>query len=593
MTNPLVLLRRRFGTYASSTPDPNGDGHPGLPDQGTEWGGLMERGVWSLVWLGILIGAVNLWSSWTSWPVIDALAPAMVAVSFLGFFLCWCRPTPRTWYHEGLAMLGALTVITAPQVISIHTRLYYATDSAALDHVAARLFFQGHNPYDTVLTGVAALLKTPVDFWTYTVTGGHVAGVSYPAGSFLAYVPAFALGFHHQVVDWIDLYAWLASTILLFFLLPRALRWLAVLVALTGVFVGIFGGGGTDAVFLPFAMLAVWRWDRYGAGKGAGLAGWIGPLALGLACSIKQTPWFLVPFLVVGIAIECRRTGRSPIKVAGRYLAIVAGVFVAVNLAFIVMDAGAWWHGTVLPFTQPLIADGQGLVSIALHGLTGGANLTILTASSALAYLATLAAFIAWYRPLKRFWMLLIPVSFFFAPRSFTGYLIDLMPIAMVALLTVQRAPAPEGTRTGRLAAPARLAAAGLAAATGVTAGLALTAAPLTVSFLSADIGPGQQHIFAVSVAVTNNTDATVRPRFLVDVGAAHPTGFWTTPHDRPVVIGPHATVGVTLFPPAQSPAYLPPWAADYVVQAYTSNPRALSTSQNIWHNYIPKLSPS
>ena len=202
--------------------------------------------------------------------------------------------------------------MAAPQIVNIHSRIYYKTDSAALDHVAARVLAHGHNPYTTSLASAGVLLKRRSRFWTYTVAGGHVAGVSYPAGSVLAYAPAFLLGFHHQVVDWMDLYAWLASAVLLFFLVPRYLRWLAVLITLTGIFTTLFAGGGTDAIFIPFLMLAVWRWDRYGKGKEAGLARWVGPIALGLACSIKQTPWFCVPFLVIGIYIETRRSGRSP-----------------------------------------------------------------------------------------------------------------------------------------------------------------------------------------------------------------------------------------------------------------------------------------
>ena len=65
--------------------------------------------------------------------------------------------------------------------------------------------------------------------------------------------------------------------------------------ALSGVFIGQFAVGGTDAMFVPLAMLAVWRWDRYGRGREAGIARWLGPIALGLACSIKQTVWFCVP----------------------------------------------------------------------------------------------------------------------------------------------------------------------------------------------------------------------------------------------------------------------------------------------------------
>ncbi len=593
MPNPLTSIRRRLAAFVGPTPAGIGDGRAALsgplaPDRAD----LLERVAWTLVWLGVLVGGVNLWGAWWSWPVIDALAPALVALSFVGFVLCWCGPSPGAWWHQGLGMAGALAAVTAPEVISIHTRIYYPTDSSALDHVAARVLTLGHNPYTASLTAAARFLKNPELFWTYTVTGGHVSGVSYPAGSFLVYAPAFLLGFRHQVVDWMDLYAWLATALLLFFLVPRSLRWLAALITLTGIFTGIFGGGGTDATFLPFALLALWRWDRYGKGKGAGVAGWLGPIALGLACAIKQTPWFLLPFLVIGIFIETRRDGRAPIPVVVRYVVVTVFVFLAVNLPFIVMGASAWWHGTILPFNEPLVADGQGLVSLALHGLTGGVDLRLLMYASLVAYLATLVAFVAWFGALKRLWMLLVPVSFFFAPRSFTGYLLDMFPLALIGLVTVGAAAAgAERRRWGRVAVTS-LSAGVLGVATAVLSGLSFTGAPLALRFLSADIGPGDQHVFAITLAVTNQTGRTLRPEFMVDTGAAHPAGFWTTSHNEPVVVRPHSTVGVTIYPPPGTLIYLPPWAADYVVDAYTADPSRLSTTNDIWHNYVPMQAP-
>jgi len=515
------------------------------------------------------------------------LAPLLVALSIVGLAICWCARTPRWWLHQGLAMAGALSAVAAPQLISLHTRIFYLTDSAALDHVAARALAQGHNPYTTALSSTRLLLETPQSFWTYTLTGGHVSTVSYPAGSFLFYAPAFALGFRHQVVDWMDLYAWLAAALLLFFLLPRAWRWIAALVTLTGIFTAIFAGGGTDAAFLPFAMLALWRWDRFGRPKGGGLARWIGPVALGLACSIKQVPWFLIPFLVVGVAIETRRAGRSALPVVVRYAAIVAGVFLAVNLPFMIWSPGPWWHGTVLPLTQPLVADGQGVVALALHGLTGGVDLDQLTIASTLALLSLLVAFAAWYDVLKRIWLLLLPATFFFAPRSFTGYLVDLFPVAIVGLVTVERAPAATRHWTWRRFRVGRLVFGALAVATGALTAVSFIEAPLQVNFDSAAIGPDQQHLLAVVVTVTNTTAETVRPHFMVDLGLPHPTGFWVTPNGRPVVLGPHARSTVVLNPP--TPTYLPPWASDYVIYAYLDNPKSLSTTTEIWHNYIPE----
>ncbi len=246
---------------------------------------------------------------------------------------------------------------------------FYTTDSAAFNQVAAHLLVHGKNPYTHSMAPAAGLLNSPDRFWTYLVNGSYVLHVSYPAGSFLLEAPLMALGFRHEVTDWLDLAAWLVTGVLLFVMMPVSLRWLAALILLTSVYVGMFTNGGTDVLFLPFLVLAVWRWDRFATGRGAGLAGWLGPVCLGLACSIKQTPWFCVPFLVVGVALEARRSGRGiGIGTGARYLAIVVAVFVAVNLPFIVWSPGAWARGIVLPLTKGLVADGQGAVTLAVHG---------------------------------------------------------------------------------------------------------------------------------------------------------------------------------------------------------------------------------
>ena len=237
-----------------------------------------------------------------------------------------------------------------PQSIEISTRKFYATDSAAFDQVAARALTHGADPYVATLSGVAHLLSVPPHFWTYTVDGGHVSQFSYPAGSFLLSLPATALGVH-MAVDWTDLVAWLATIVLLFALVPASLRWLIALLALTPFFVGSFSSGGTDAMFLPFLVLAVWRWDRYGRSNEPGPARWIGPISLGVACAIKQTPWFVVPMLVTGVFLEARQRGGAPIRVSARYLLTVLVVFVAVNSPFLVWHPRAWLHGTLIPVT--------------------------------------------------------------------------------------------------------------------------------------------------------------------------------------------------------------------------------------------------
>ncbi len=135
--------------------------------------------------------------------------------------------------------------------------------------------------------------------------------------------------------------------------------------------------------------------------------------------------------------IEARRGGRRPLPTAAAYLAVVVGIFLAVNRPFIVWSPVAWARGTFLPFLQPLVADGQGLVTLVLHGFAHGVSLPLLTVAGLLVLLSLLVAFVVAYPVMKRIWLILLPLSFFVAPRSLSSYLLDLYPAALVAAVSV------------------------------------------------------------------------------------------------------------------------------------------------------------
>jgi uncharacterized membrane protein len=436
------------------------------------------------------------------------------------------------------------------------------------------------------MDGASYLLNPPSHFWTYMADGSHVAQFSYPAASFLFEIPARALGFHHALADWTDLVAWLVTGLLLFLLLPVSLRWLATLVLLAGAFVGTFSAGGTDALWLPFLVVAVWRWDRFGTGRAAGVANWIGPVALGLACAVKQTPWFCLPLLLIGLGIEARRRGEPVWRVPARYLALAVGVFAAFNLPFVIWGPRAWVDGVLLPFTKPLVADGQGLVTLALHGLTGGVVLPLLSVAGALAYLALLAAFVVWYPAMKVVWLLVLPIVLLVPGRSFSNYLIDLFPAALVAVVSVSRVEGAEGAAsvkrldTGspvrRWAVRAVVGVPVLASA--AVCALAFTSAPLDVYVDGVRTSQATLRLDAVTVTVHNSSGQRVTPRFMVVLDSSHPSGFWTPAHrSSPLVLGAGATATVTLEPPEFT--WSPLHGAHWLVEAYTTPPDALSTS--------------
>jgi uncharacterized membrane protein len=263
--------------------------------------------------------------------------------------------------------------------------------------------------------------------------------------------------------------------------------------------------------------------------------------------------------------------------VAG-YLVIVAGVFTAVNLPFIIWQPTAWARGTLLPLRQPLVADGQGLVTLALHGVARGVSLPWLSVAAALVYLALLGALAAWYPRMKRIWLLVLPLVFFVAPRSLLSYLLDLLPAAIVAAVTVAPAPRPAlGPGVRRYNVAVGLVAVVPAAAAVVVAVLAFSSPPLQLDVQSFASSHAATSLDAVTVDVHNTTDQEVVPHFMVTISSAHPDGFWHTASHRPVVLGPHASVVVTLHPPAYAGA--PGHGSFWLVAAYTSSPEALSTT--------------
>ena len=314
------------------------------------------------------------------------------------------------------------------------------------------------------------------------------------------------------------------------------------------------------------------------------MARWIGPLALGVACSVKQTPWFCVPILVIGLGVEARRRGDAVWRVPALYLAVVVGVFAACNLPFVIWGPRAWADGLLLPFTKPLVADGQGLVTLAIHGLTGGVVLPLLSVAAALAYLALLAAFVVWYPAMKIVWLFVLPLVLLVPGRSFSSYLIDFFPAALVAAVSVVGVP-----RAARALAPAarrwvaRSAVGVPVLASAAVCVLAFTSAPLDLSVVAVRTSQATLRLDAVTVTVHNPTGQRFTPHFLVAIDSSHPSGFWTqvSPAGQ-LALGPGATATVTLRP--NEFTWSPAHGAHWLVEAYTTSPDALSTSAlQVW----------
>jgi len=245
-------------------------------------------------------------------------------------------------------------------------------------------------------------------------------------------------------------------------------------------------------------------------------------------------------------------------------------------------------RGTLTPLVDPLVADGQGLVTLATHGITGGVNLTMLSIAGALALVTSVVAFAVWYPTLKRVWPLLLPVVFFFATRSLSTYLTDLVPVALVAATSV--AAAPDGSRSpqlraGRLRLPRAALVAIPAVGVVIVSALAFSNAPLELSVRAVTTSGGGRTLDTVTTWVRNDTSSPVTPHFMVNAGN-NPNGFLVPVGGRALVLGPHAAITVTLTAPDSTVAPQP--GARWLVEAYTVTPKALSTSPLVVWNPTP-----
>ena len=536
---------------------------------------LLERAGWSLVWLAIVATGVDAWGQWSAWPGMVVVSLLMVLTGILGAVVLWSVSDPTSERLRHSSFVAASMTLLFSQGVAIATRHFYTTDSAAFNQLSARQLLDGRNPYAASMTGAGQLLHPASSYWSYLVNGAHVISISYPAGSFVFQIPLVALGIRHLSTDWLDLFAWLATGVVLYVILPSRLRWIAPLLLLSGVFAGPFANGSTDALYIPFLVLAVWRWDRFAKSHQPALTRWLSPVALGVACSIKQSPWFCVPFLLVGTALEARAAKVSVARTTTRYALMTIATFLVINVAFIVWGPRQWWRAVLLPFRAHLVADGQGLVSLAIHGLSGGVDLSLLSLSALLMLVAQLVAMVLWYPALKRSWLFFLPLTLAIPGRSLSDYLVDLVPVAFVAALSVQAVARPRVTTRH---ARSRLIIAVPLVASALVAALAFRSAPLSVHVDNVTTADSHQRLTSITLTVRNQSGPSLTPRFMMTINGGHPSGFWRSSLDQGTLpLKPGASATITIRPEAWTWA---PHRADYwLVEAFTATPYALSTS--------------
>ncbi|HEU0026768.1 MAG TPA: hypothetical protein VFQ25_06590 [Ktedonobacterales bacterium] len=374
-----------------------------------------------------------------------------------------------------LAGRAVMTVIMAAMAVAsfllVIAGLYYAAivppsgaylnDVISFNAANAHTLLAGHNPYTDDANFIPTLIAypkappTPIQGpifgygFNYPLQG-HVFAIdrayirdpvryaaafdprtlhSYPALSFLIYVPLFLVGV--QNVMWVNLIAYVALLLWLISLAPRGQR---VWVAFTGLAAVTITFGSllleTELICLLF-LLPAWRLRDE--------RGWVSALLLGLSCAFKQYCWLFAPLFLLDALL------RHGWRAAARRALIALAAFLAPNLPFIIASPGAWWQSIWLPLTAALFPQGVGLVTLALGRVLPPLPKLAFTALEIAAMGAVLWAYARYHGRLREAALILALVPFFVAFRSPPNYFAAAPWLALFTWLWLQRA------RTARL----------------------------------------------------------------------------------------------------------------------------------------------
>lgn len=543
------------------------------------------RALWTLAGLILVMWALRLSGAMTMFPEVGPFA-VLAGIWGLGIAVAAWLPRPPTAWRWA-AWMTALVVLLAFAVwayLQLYGSAGYGTDEIAFDQYAAHLFLHGLDPYRYSMAPAMTRYHVSPDGFTYKLNGQPVTALSYPALAFLVYALPVLWGWGSQAANIVDIGAWAVATALLFCVVPRGLRPLALILGSLSVYISYAAGGVTDAVFVPLLIGAVVGWDQ--AALSRGWRSWRSPVLMGLAMAIKQTPWFVMAFLLVGIFMEGHdRDGswRRALVHSARYFAISMAAFMVPNLWFILVSPRAWVHGVLAPFGGHVVPAGQGLVGLSIASGVGGGSLFAYTAA-AVAVLLFLGALEVSTWPALRAPLVLLPsLVLFFATRSFGSYLVELVPAAVAAAVTLgPLAAAPTGwaARNGTAVprTPWQLLLWGGVAATGLltamTIGLALLSpSPLRMRIVSLQTTGQYATIDTVSVRVQNRSPHSLKPTFSLEDGGVLTT-FWRVA-DGPELLRPGQAAVYTLLP-TNGPA-MPPLAAGFQVVAFTESPDTIS----------------
>ena len=552
-----------------------------LRDEGFVSSEVVQRALCVVAALGLLVLAAENFG-------VAVSSPWRAQISSLGFVLalgltaaaCSVRSN-RALNWVMLAVLVVAIALTSTEAMAILLgRHGFGEDDGVFVQYGTRLLLRGVNPFTHSMAPALQLYGTP-PVPTALTNGSISTAYDYPSLPLLLTVPFYWLTNGVQSVSVAAVFFQCAAAVVLYVMLPRGLRPLAVITIFEIPLLFVFEVSGSFyPMLLPFALVAIWKWTeigRTGRLSGGDVAR---AVCLGLACAVEQIVWIIALFSRRrDLANWISQTRKSRIATShGTIRCVTLATFGLVNLPFIIWGAGAWAQDVSTPFTQQAIPFGQGLVDLTVLLRFGGGNLGWYSDAALALLCGLLVAYVVWFRGLWRAGIVLAGAMFLVSTRSLDGYWLEVAPLWLAAVVVPGPAPRPapvigalsrlRGLRIGLTAA--------VFAPTLAFVGLALSAtAPLQIRVESVSVEVQRQDIWRVVVRATNLTRNPIQPHFALDpLGQLTP--YWTIDSGPAVLQGGHAARYVLSSPNFEAN---PPITTPFVISAVAASPDSISTT--------------
>ena len=300
----------------------------------------------------------------------------------------------------------------------------FPTDESVFDLYAAHLFLLGKNPYDP------ALMSNAFNFYNFPfrafdpitpmTTGGYVNELTYPALSFLVFIPATILKLKASIIMLPTL---LAPVFIVWYRAWSRKEWLRssyAILPFVSLLLYTYQGASadTDALWASLLMLS---YIALPSNKTSGIL-------FGLSSSVKQIPFIAAPFLLYFVYREygARKTFT--------WITAAAAAFFIINGYFILENPGYWFSSMIANEFAPLIGIGFGVPQVSFSGVFQIPEIyfTIIMVDL---FLVLLALYVVKYQEMKYALFVFPILIFLFNYRLFPQYLFYWMLISLLPML--------------------------------------------------------------------------------------------------------------------------------------------------------------